>query len=296
MFLRTSTSQPRKSAEPLAKVRAGTGQSLSIQEQVKLYLDNPDQVLDVLFIGTFNTTVDIKLKQWAENQLGLKCVEVGWETLKEQFLGLVERSKKTKDHDDIFDNLKGSVVDEAMHRHMWEDKGAEMLRVIQLNTLEDRAVHDKHQWDSAINFLEASLREKLENSEANLRDQVGPGFYEKWFKWQNVTDEQSRKASVLYELERLLRADDDHKAHLSFEELTTIKVNLKNLLKLLKSIFYLVISRGTCRPTAGSRWTTKLFVKLGILFTGGTFCKRPSSGAMIADGASSCIARASRTT
>ncbi len=119
-----------------------------------------------------------------------------------------------------------------MHRHMWEDKGAEMLRVIQLNTLEDRAVHDKHQWDSAINFLEASLREKLENSEANLRDQVGPGFYEKWFKWQNVTDEQSRKASVLYELERLLRADDDHKAHLSFEELTTIKVNLKNLLEL----------------------------------------------------------------
>ena len=94
-------------------------------------------------IGTFNTTVDIKLKQWAENQLGLKCVEVGWETLKEQFLTLMEKSKKSKDHDDIFDNLKASVVDDAMHRHLWEDKGAEMLRVIQLNTLEDRAVHDK---------------------------------------------------------------------------------------------------------------------------------------------------------
>ena len=32
-------------------------------------------------IGTFNTTVDIKLRQWAENQLGRKCVEAGWETL-----------------------------------------------------------------------------------------------------------------------------------------------------------------------------------------------------------------------
>ena len=53
--------------------------------------------------------------------------------------------------------------------HMWEDKGAEMLRVIQLNTLEDRSVHDKFQWDSAINFLQSSLQEKLEISEANLR-------------------------------------------------------------------------------------------------------------------------------
>ena len=56
--------------------------------------------------GNFNTTVDIKLKHWAENQLGLKCVEVGWETLKEEFLKLMNRSKKAKDHDDIFDNLK----------------------------------------------------------------------------------------------------------------------------------------------------------------------------------------------
>ena len=62
-----------------------------------------------------------------------------------------------------------AVVDEAMHMHMWEDKGAEMLRVIQLNTLEDRSVHDKFQWDSAINFLQSSLQEKLEISEANLR-------------------------------------------------------------------------------------------------------------------------------
>jgi optic atrophy protein 1 len=116
--------------------------------------------------------VDIKLKQWAEAQLGLKCVEVGWETLKDQFMNLMDKSKKSKDHDDIFDNLKSNVIDEAMHRHLWEDKGAEMLRVIQLNTLEDRSVHDKQQWDSAIQFLEKSLQEKLTVSEANLRDQV----------------------------------------------------------------------------------------------------------------------------
>ena len=53
------------------------------------------------FLGTFNTTVDIKLKQWAEAQLGKKCVEVGWETLQEQFNALMEKAKKSKDHDDI---------------------------------------------------------------------------------------------------------------------------------------------------------------------------------------------------
>jgi optic atrophy protein 1 len=55
------------------------------------------------------------LKQWAENQLGVKCVEVGWEVLKEQFMTLMDKAKKSKDHDNIFDNLKAAVVDEAMH-------------------------------------------------------------------------------------------------------------------------------------------------------------------------------------
>lgn len=36
-----------------------------------------------------------------------------------------------------------------------------MLRVIQLNTLEDRSVTDKRHWDLAVKFLEESLREKL---------------------------------------------------------------------------------------------------------------------------------------
>lgn len=40
-------------------------------------------------------------------------------------------------------------------------QASEMLRVIQLNTLEDRSVTDKHQWDLAVKFLEESLREKL---------------------------------------------------------------------------------------------------------------------------------------
>lgn len=74
------------------------------------------------FPGTFNTQIDIRLKQWADQQLPRKSVECAWETLKEEFIRLVEKAKLSKDHDDIFDQLKAAVVDESMRKHQWEDK------------------------------------------------------------------------------------------------------------------------------------------------------------------------------
>ena len=71
-------------------------------------------------------------------QLPIKSVEVGWECLQDEFHKLIEAAKKRKDHDDIFDQLKGAVVESAISKHVWEDKAAEVLKVIQLNTLEDR--------------------------------------------------------------------------------------------------------------------------------------------------------------
>jgi len=40
-----------------------------------------------------------------------------------------------------------------------------LQRVIQINTLEDRSVHDKQQWDTAIKFMEMAVGEKLQQSE-----------------------------------------------------------------------------------------------------------------------------------
>ena len=37
-------------------------------------------------------------------------------------------------------------------------------RVIQINTLEDRSVHDKQQWDSALKFMEKSVGDQLNDS------------------------------------------------------------------------------------------------------------------------------------
>ncbi len=78
-------------------------------------------------VGTFNTTIDIRLKQWADQQLPRRSVECAWETLKEEFNRLVEKAKLSKDHDNIFDQLKAAVVDESMRKHQWEDKVSRML-------------------------------------------------------------------------------------------------------------------------------------------------------------------------
>lgn len=77
--------------------------------------------------GTFNTQVDIKLKQWADLALPQKSAEVGWATLQEEFYRLIEKGKSVKEHDNIFDFLKTAVAEEALKRHSWDAKASEVL-------------------------------------------------------------------------------------------------------------------------------------------------------------------------
>lgn len=133
----------------------------------------------------FNTQVDIKLSQWAEQLLPQVSVEAGWETLQQEFRKLIEKNKLQKDHDDIFDDLKTAVLDNVLCRHKWEEKvsncwipywslfaevkfndecvqASDVLRVLQMNTLADQVITDKQQWDSAVRFLESSIKQKLQ--------------------------------------------------------------------------------------------------------------------------------------
>ncbi|XP_043257589.1 dynamin-like 120 kDa protein, mitochondrial isoform X3 [Colletes gigas] len=177
--------------------------------------------------GTFNTTVDIKLRQWAEQQLPAQSVESGWESLQQEFLHFISQARLSADHDDIFDNLKNAVINEAMGRHTWEEKASEMLRVIQLNTLEDRSVNDKRDWDQAVRFLENSVKEKLNSTEKILYEMLGPGRTEQWMYWRRKNEEQQNRTAVKNELDKILHSDKKHDPVLSQDELTTIKKNLQ---------------------------------------------------------------------
>jgi len=206
--------------------------------------------------GTFNTTVDIKLKQWTESQLPIKSVEVGWECLQEEFQKLMEVAKKRKDHDDIFDQVKAAVVENAVAKHLWEDKAAEVLRVIQLNTLEDRSVHDKQHWDGAIKFLADNLTEKIETNEATLGEMVGPGWYQRWTQWKSCSPEQKSRSMIRVELEKLLGCEGDHGPHLAYEEVTTVRRNLATQglevdNELIRETWYPVFRRNFLRGALG---------------------------------------------
>ncbi|XP_030557884.1 dynamin-like 120 kDa protein, mitochondrial isoform X6 [Drosophila novamexicana] len=176
---------------------------------------------------SFNTMVDIKLRQWAEQALPAKSVEAGWEALQQEFISLMERAKKAHDHDNVFDQLKAAVVDEAIRRHSWEDKAIDMLRVIQLNTLEDRFVHDKTEWDQAVKFLENSVNTKLVQTDETLSQMFGPGPWTRFAHWKSLTQDQQKRRSVKGELDKILKNDVKHLPSLSYDELTTVRKNLQ---------------------------------------------------------------------
>ncbi|XP_046669274.1 dynamin-like 120 kDa protein, mitochondrial isoform X2 [Homalodisca vitripennis] len=174
----------------------------------------------------FNTTVDIKLRQWADQMLPQKSVEAGWEALRHEFTHFIDCRKRSKDHDDLFDQLKQAVIDEAMSRHKWEPKANEVLRVIQLNTLEDRNCRDKHAWDAAVKFLENSVKEKLNATEKVIADLIGPSTKDRWLYWKYSTEEENKCYAVKRELDKILNSNYKHSNLLSQDELTTIRENL----------------------------------------------------------------------
>uniref|UniRef100_A0A3B1K1I1 Dynamin-like GTPase OPA1, mitochondrial n=1 Tax=Astyanax mexicanus TaxID=7994 RepID=A0A3B1K1I1_ASTMX len=176
--------------------------------------------------GTFNTTVDIKLKQWTDKQLPHKALEVAWETLQEEFARFMAEYKG-KDQDDIFDKLKEAVKEESIKRHKWNERAMDSLRVIQHNALEDRSITDKPQWDAAIQFMEETLHSRLKDTESVISDMVGPDWKQRWMNWTNRTSEQHVRNETKNELERLLKLHEDHTAYLANDEVTTVRKNLE---------------------------------------------------------------------
>uniref|UniRef100_A0A8B9YK38 Dynamin-like GTPase OPA1, mitochondrial n=1 Tax=Bos mutus grunniens TaxID=30521 RepID=A0A8B9YK38_BOSMU len=159
--------------------------------------------------GTFNTTVDIKLKQWTDKQLPNKAVEVAWETLQEEFSRFMTEPKG-KEHDDIFDKLKEAVKEESIKRHKWNDFAEDSLRVIQHNALEDRSISDKQQWDAAIYFMEEALQARLKDTENAIENMVGPDWKKRWLYWKNRTQEQCVHNETKNELEKMLKCNEEH--------------------------------------------------------------------------------------
>lgn len=180
--------------------------------------------------SNFNTSVDIKLKQWADRTLPDISVKVGWETLFEEFSKAMQEQKNEKDgHSYLFEELKSELSDECKRSHVWQSKAIDSLRVIQLTALEDWSVSEKQQWDSAVKFMESTLQEELDKASKKMYDLLGPGRTERWFYWKYRSREQQHRSYIKDELQRLLQANERHGPVLADDELTTVRKNLETI-------------------------------------------------------------------
>lgn len=171
-------------------------------------------------VDKFNTSVDIKLREWAEAELPGVSVRAGREALREEFVELMARSS---DSDPVYEPVKRQAVEEALRRHQWEERAQDVLRVLQLNALQDRMVRARADWDHAVELMETALRERLDLTQKDLYELTGPSLKDRWLYWCSSTEEQNRRAEVRAELERLGSA----RPALTYDELVAVRDNLR---------------------------------------------------------------------
>lgn len=181
--------------------------------------------------GYFNTAVDIKLKDWAEKLLCRKSLEIGQETLEQEFNNLMTSSSSSssypQDDNDVFDCLRKEVLTEVKKRRRWDAEAENNLKVFQRNVLEDRSMPSKQQWDEAIGFMKTSLQEKKKEGHTTMEKMLGPSFWQKYFLWRSRSEEQSDRRVVKEELEKMFGMGANHGLKLNSDELIAIRKNLE---------------------------------------------------------------------
>ena len=121
---------------------------------------------------------------------------------------------------------------------------------------ESRSVHDKQHWDGAIKFLADNLTIKIDANDKNMKQMVGPGFYERWSQWKSCSEEQKSRAMARAELEKILSSEKEHGPHLAYEEVTTVRRNLATLgmdvdNELIRETWYPVFRKNFLRLALG---------------------------------------------
>ncbi|MCP9261339.1 hypothetical protein DINM_004713 [Dirofilaria immitis] len=176
--------------------------------------------------GTFNTLIDIKMKHWVDKDLASKSIQTGWEILSELFRKQIDDdAKRHRDEDnEIFDRLKYAVLTAALNEHQWDSKAMDYLRVIQLNSMEDRVIPDRRSWDNTIDFMTSVIRDRLNETRKLIDEWRGPSFWARWVYWKSPTAENNLAGKIQEELRNLLMQNPDHPQSLLDDDLTITAV------------------------------------------------------------------------
>nr|CAH8829871.1 unnamed protein product [Trichobilharzia regenti] len=196
-----------------------------LKDHIFTKIIEPSQHIDNL--GTFQTNIDIWLREWVENDLPKDSIKAGWLTLYNQLDSKLKTVQHAPGHDPLFDPLKEAVHQETRKRHDWDPKAESRLRVIQSNALDDHTVHTKAQWTTAVDFFEQAVKDRLKDVNQSIASNFGPGWLEQWTHWKRRTPEEQARLQTAKEIENLLMSLPKPTAHITPDDLTTVRRNLQ---------------------------------------------------------------------
>lgn len=99
------------------------------------------------------------------------------------------------------------MVNECLRRHEWDSKAMDTLRLLQMQSFEDRVVPDKTQWDAAIHLMEATLQMQLNKTLEKLQKlSASKKGWSAWLLGSGSRDEEAAKrAAVIQQLGLLVQ-------------------------------------------------------------------------------------------
>lgn len=199
----------------------------------------------------FSAKVDHKLQRWVESlELPKLAIEVARQSVCHQFEQILSQHQQRKgrsngdddgDDNSIYMDLKEDVIAEALSRHKWKAQALDVLKVVQLEALSKQLNLTKEEWNSAIDFLQSSLKESLDVASGELNELTGYSFAERWLNWKTTSAEQKTNSAIQRELDKLISSPSTsatsspdstslflaNRVKLSEPELITVKRNLE---------------------------------------------------------------------
>lgn len=77
--------------------------------------------------SSYQTFVDVVLRDWSQHELPQTCVQVGWEVLYDELERSAREAEHSRGYDHIFDKLKKEVITQTRNRHQWDPKAITRL-------------------------------------------------------------------------------------------------------------------------------------------------------------------------
>lgn len=87
----------------------------------------------VIPLSSYQTFVDVLLRDWSQHELPHACVQVGWEVLYDELERAAKEAEHSRGYDHIFDKLKKEVITQTRNRHQWDAKAT--TRLVRSNSI-----------------------------------------------------------------------------------------------------------------------------------------------------------------